>query len=110
MREPVFMASRVADSVVLADAISSIQSFVSVFVGVYILLIFAYIITSWIRLPYSPTLNRIQRFLYDVCEPYLRLFRRFLPSLGPLDLSPIVAVFVLIILNQVIVAVLDSFR
>jgi YggT family protein len=110
MREPVFMASPVADSVVLADAISSIQSFVSVFVGVYILLIFAYIITSWIRLPYSPTLNRIQRFLYDVCEPYLRLFRRFLPSLGPLDLSPIVAVFVLIILNQVIVAVLDSFR
>jgi YggT family protein len=106
----VFMASQVADSAVLLDAISSIQSFVSVFVGVYILLIFAYIITSWIRLPYSPWLNRIQRFLYDVCEPYLRLFRRVLPSLGPLDLSPIVAVFVLIILNQVIVAVLDSFR
>jgi YggT family protein len=99
-----------AISPVLADAISSVQSFVSVFVGVYILLIFAYIITSWIRLPYSPTLNRVQRFLYDVCEPYLRLFRRVLPSLGPLDLSPIVAVFVLIILNQVIVAVLDSFR
>jgi YggT family protein len=99
-----------AISPVLADAISSVQSFVSVFVGVYILLIFAYIITSWIRLPYSPTLNRVQRFLYDVCEPYLRLFRRFLPSLGPLDLSPIVAVFVLIILNQVIVAVLDAFR
>jgi YggT family protein len=99
-----------AISPVLADAISSVQSFIGVFVGVYILLIFAYIITSWIRLPYSPTLNRIQRFLYDVCEPYLRLFRRVLPSLGPLDLSPIVAVFVLIILNQVIVAVLDSFR
>jgi YggT family protein len=99
-----------AISPVLADAISSVQSFVSVFVGVYILLIFAYIITSWIRLPYSPTLNRVQRFLYDVCEPYLRLFRRFLPSLGPLDLSPIVAVFVLIILNQVVIAVLDAFR
>src|SRR5918992_5356504 len=110
MREPVFMASRVADSVVLADAISSIQSFVSVFVGVYILLIFAYIITSWIRLPYSPTLNRVQRFLYDICEPYLRLFRRFLPSLGPLDLSPIIAVFALLIFREVIVAVLDSFR
>ena len=110
MREPVFMASQVADSGVLLDAISSIQSFVNVFIGVYILLIFAYIITSWIRLPYSPWLNRIQRFLYDVCEPYLRLFRRVLPPLGPLDLSPIVAVFVLIIPNQVIVAVLDSFR
>jgi YggT family protein len=102
----------VADAIafVLADAISSVQSFVSVFIAVYILLIFAYIITSWIRLPYSPTLNRVQRFLYDVCEPYLRLFRRFLPSLGPLDLSPIVAVFSLIILREIITAVLDSFQ
>jgi YggT family protein len=110
MREPVAMAERVADSAVLADVISSVQSFVSVFVGVYILLIFAYIITSWIRLPYSPWLNRIQRFLYDVCEPYLRIFRRFLPALGPLDLSPIVAVFSLIILNQIVVAILESFQ
>ena len=47
--------------------------------------IFAYILTSWIRMPYSPWLNRIQRFLYDVCDPYLRLFRRFIPPLGPLD-------------------------
>jgi YggT family protein len=104
------VAQQVADSAVLLDAISSIQSFVGVFIAVYILLIFAYIITSWIRLPYSPTLNRIQRFLYDVCEPYLRLFRRFLPPLGPLDLSPIVAVFSLIILREIIISVLDSFQ
>jgi YggT family protein len=110
MSEAVCMAEQVADSGVLLDAISSIQNFVNVFITVYILLIFAYIITSWIRLPYSPTLNRIQRFLYDVCEPYLRIFRRFLPPLGPLDLSPIVAVFSLIILMQVIVAVLESFE
>jgi YggT family protein len=110
MREVLFMGPGLGSSVVLFDVVSSVQSFVSVFFGVYILLIFAYIITSWIRLPYSPTLNRIQRFLYDVCEPYLRLFRRFLPSLGPLDLSPIVAVFSLIILNRIIVAVLESFQ
>jgi YggT family protein len=110
MSEAFFMARQVADSGVLLDAISSVQSFVSVFVGVYILLIFAYIITSWIRLPYSPWLNRIQRFLYDVCEPYLRLFRRFLPPLGPLDLSPIVAVFALIILREIVLAVLESFQ
>ena len=61
------------------------------------LLIFAYILTSWVRLPYSLWLNRIQRFLYDVCEPYLRIFRRMLPPLGPLDLSPMVGVFVLIV-------------
>ena len=61
------------------------------FICVYILLLFAYILTSWIRLPYRPWLNRVQRFLYDVCDPYLRIFRRFLPPLGPLDLSPMVA-------------------
>jgi YggT family protein len=86
----------------LYDAIDSVQSFVSVFIYIYTLLILAYIITSWIRLPYSPWLNRIQRFLYDVCEPYLRLFRRILPTFGPLDLSPVVAVAVLVILGRVV--------
>jgi YggT family protein len=95
-------------ALVLADAISSIESFVHVFILVYILLIFAYIITSWIRLPYSIWLNRIQRFLYDICEPYLRIFRRILPPLGPLDLSPIIAIFSLFIIDRVIQAILDS--
>ena len=66
----------------MVDAISSIQKFVTVFISVYVLIIFAYIILSWVRLPYSPWLNRVQRFLYDVCEPYLRIFRRLLPSFG----------------------------
>ena len=95
-------------ALVLADAISAIQNFVHVFILVYILIIFAYIITSWVRLPYSPWLNRVQRFLYDVCEPYLRLFRRILPSFGPLDLSPIIAVLALGVLDRVIVALLDQ--
>jgi uncharacterized protein YggT (Ycf19 family) len=90
----------------LYDAINSVQSFVSVFVYIYTLLILAYIITSWVRLPYSPWLNRVQRFLYDVCEPYLRLFRRILPTVGPLDLSPIVGVVVLVILGRVVNALL----
>jgi uncharacterized protein YggT (Ycf19 family) len=94
-------------ALVLADAISTIEEFVSVFFLVYILLIFAYIITSWIRLPYSTWLNRIQRFLYDVCEPYLRIFRRILPPLGPLDLSPIIAIFSLYIIRGVILSILD---
>ena len=93
---------------VLADAISTIGDFVDVFISVYVLLIFAYIITSWIRLPYSTWLNRIQRFLYDVCEPYLRIFRRILPPLGPLDLSPIIAIFSLFLIDRVIQAILDS--
>jgi YggT family protein len=86
----------------LYDVIDSVQSFISVFIFVYTLLILAYILTSWVRLPYSPWLNRIQRFLYDVCDPYLRLFRRILPSFGPLDLSPVVAVAALVILGRVV--------
>ena len=86
----------------LYDAIDSVQSFISVFIFVYTLLILAYILTSWVRLPYSPWLNRIQRFLYDVCDPYLRLFRRILPTFGPLDLSPVVAVAALVILGRVV--------
>src|SRR5213083_1179198 len=90
----------------LADTITSIENFVSVFIFVYGLLIFGYIILSWVRLPYSIWLNRIQRFLYDVCDPYLRVFRRFVPPIGPLDLSPMIAVLVLVVLQQVLHTVL----
>ncbi len=91
----------------LADLGSSLANFVRVFIWVYTLLLFAYILSSWVRLPYSPWLNRVQRFLYDVCDPYLRLFRRFLPPLGPLDLSPMVAIIVLFILSGVLTSLLE---
>ena len=89
----------------LADTASSVQRFVDTFIWVYILLIFAYILTSWIRLPYS--LAPVQRFLYDACEPYLRLFRRFLPSFGPLDLSPIIAIFALYAIARIVDRLLE---
>src|SRR5215204_2891877 len=91
----------------LADTVDKVASFIDVFIGVYTLLILLYIISSWIRVPYSAWLNRIQRFLYDVCDPYLRLFRRVLPAMGPLDLSPIVAVLALWIGAQVVDSLLS---
>ena len=94
----------------LGDWVTSVEQFVSVFIWVYTILIFAYVLTSWVRLPYSPWLNRIQRFLYDICEPYLRLFRRLLPSFGPIDLSPIVGVFFLVVIRIVLVSVLNRFH
>jgi YggT family protein len=86
----------------LYDAVDSIVSFVQVFIYVYSILILAYIITSWVRLPYSLWLNRIQRFLYDVCDPYLRIWRRILPTFGPLDLSPVVGVAFLYIISNIL--------
>jgi YggT family protein len=85
----------------LADTASSLQRFVSVFVWIYILLIFAYVLLSWIRLPYSRTASVVQQFLDEICRPYLRLFR-FLPTLGPFDLSPIVAVVVLLVARELV--------
>ena len=92
----------------LADAVDKVASFIDVFIGVYTLLILLYIISSWIRVPYSPWLNRIQRFLYDICDPYLRLFRRILPPFGPLDLSPIIGVAVLYAINRIAHVLLDQ--
>lgn len=91
----------------LYDAVDNVVSFLQVFITVYSLLVLAYVLTSWVRLPYSVWLNRIQRFLYDVCDPYLRLWRRILPSFGPLDLSPVVGVAFLYILLAVLTNILN---
>jgi YggT family protein len=93
-----------ASLTLLAEAIDSVQSFVTVFIAVYTLMIFAYVILSWVRSPYST--HPVVRFLHDVCDPYLRLFRRFLPPLGPVDLSPIVAVITLVIVERLVNGVL----
>jgi len=84
-------------SLVLADTASQLQRFVNAFTTIYILLIFAYVILSWVRLPYSRATAAVQQFLDEVVRPYLGLFRGRIPTLGPLDLSPIVAVVVLLV-------------
>ena len=87
------------------DAVTQVELFINVFISVYALVVFLYVLTSWIRLPYA--FNPVQRFLYEVCSPYLRVWRRFLPSFGGLDLSPMVAIIALVLLGQIVVQLLD---
>jgi len=94
----------------VADAITSVELFIEVFVSVYGLLIFVYIILSWVQLPYSIWTARIQQFLRDVCEPYLAIFRRFIPPLGAIDLSPLIGIVVLLALEQVVIRLIDHFH
>jgi uncharacterized protein YggT (Ycf19 family) len=88
--------------VILLGAITSndVADYLSTLITVYVLLIVVYIITTLIfsfggRVPYNRWSNAILTFLRDVSEPYLRIFRRFIPPIGPLDISPIVAILVL---------------
>ena len=96
---------------VLATARDSVASFVNGLVIVYTILIIAYILSSMYfafggRLPYARWSSEVLGFLRDVCEPYLGFFRRFIPPLGPIDISPILAIFLLIILERVLTSVL----
>jgi YggT family protein len=91
----------------LLDALTEVELFVDAFVGVYILAILAYILTSWVQLPYS--LRPAQRFLSDLCEPYLRLWRRLIPvRLGPIDFTPMIAVIALIAFDRIFIAIIEQ--
>jgi YggT family protein len=93
---------------ILASARTQIAGYLSTLIYVYTLLIILYIVLQLLfsvgmRPPYSRTLNALIGFLRDVCEPFLRIFRRFLPSFGGFDFSPILAIVTLEIINAVIV-------
>ena len=93
---------------ILASARTDIADFLSAVIYVYTLLIILHIViqllfTVGLRPPYSRVLDAVLGFLRDVCEPFLRLFRRFLPSFGGLDFSPVLAIITLQIVNRVVV-------
>jgi YggT family protein len=98
-----------ASLTMLCSVVSQVMTLVNVFFLVYSLIIFLYVLSSWIPLPYNHNLNRVRRFLFDACDPYLRLFRRVLPAFGGIDLSPIVAVLVLWLGDRLIYEVLAQF-
>ncbi|HVA18670.1 MAG TPA: YggT family protein [Solirubrobacteraceae bacterium] len=93
---------------ILASARTDIADYLSTLIYVYTLLIILYIVVqllfaAGLRPPYSRTTDAILGFLRDVCEPFLRIFRRLLPSFGGFDFSPIVAILALGILNSILV-------
>jgi YggT family protein len=90
-----------------ASTRSDIAGYVQTLAFVYTILIVAYILSSMFfqvggRLPYNRGVNAVMTFLRDVCDPFLRIFRRILPPLGPLDLSPMVAIIVLNVAGAVV--------
>jgi YggT family protein len=92
---------------------ADIADYVRTLALVYLVLIFIRIIMSWVpRMPYNRILSGFLKFVSDVTDPYLNLFRRILPPvrLGPgaLDLSPIIATFVLIIVSSLVANIIEG--
>ena len=88
--------------IVVADARSTIADYIDALITVYWIIILAYIVFGWIqmlggRIPYNRWLSAVIGFVTEVSEPYLRIFRRILPPMGGLDLSPMIGIFVLIL-------------
>jgi YggT family protein len=91
---------------------NDVADYVSAVIYVYIVLIFIHILLAMLfsfgmRVPYARWTDAVLGFLRDVCEPYLRIFRRIIPSFGAVDLSPMVAIIVLYVIRTVLVDVIS---
>jgi YggT family protein len=90
-----------------------IANYVQALFLVYILLIFVYILLNMmfslgLRPPYTRYTDAVMSFLRDVCEPYLKIFRRFIPPIGMFDLTPMVAIIVLWVVQMLVVSLIQG--
>ena len=94
---------------ILAVTRGDVAAYVNALFTVYIILVFLRVLMSWIpRLPDNRGVQAVAEFVRQTTDPYLNMFRRFLPPVGgggfALDLSPVIGVFLLLIGQQIVVA------
>ena len=92
---------------------SDIADYVSALFLVYIILILINVLISWVpRTPYNRALRAVLDFVKETTDPYLNLLRRFLPTVGgggfALDLSPMVGLILLFVLQAVVVGLIEG--
>ena len=98
---------------IASSARTDIANYVSGLFTVYIVLLFIYILLNLmfslgVRPPYSRVSDAILGFLRDISEPFLRVFRRFIPPLGQVDLSPMLAIVVLYLVRYLLVNLING--
>ena len=90
---------------ILSNFISAIAKLVNFVFDAYIIIIFARAVVSWVNAdPYNP----IVRFLIQATDPLLSRIRRYIPSLGGLDISPMVLILAIIFLQNLLVPTLQQ--
>lgn len=92
---------------------ADVADYVSALFLVYIILVLLNVLSSWIpRMPYNPALRAVLDFIHETTDPYLNLFRRVLPPVGgggfALDLSPMIGLIVLFVLQAVVVSLVQG--
>lgn len=81
----------------------SLISIVSTIFNVYIYLVIARVLLSWV--PHNPS-QPIFRFIYETTDPVMTPFRRLIPPIGGIDFSPIIVIFVIEIVRKVVIGLL----
>jgi YggT family protein len=99
--------------ILAAGFANHVADYIVALAGVYTLVIIVYVLTNLafgagLRVPYTRWSEAVLNFLRDVCEPFLRIFRRVLPSLGGLDLSPLLAIIVLQAVARLLASAIHS--
>lgn len=93
--------------IILALSRGNLADYADALLLVYLVLIIANVVLSWVQqfrpLPYNAPLRAVTGFIEQSTNPFLNLFRRFIPRIGPLDVSPIVAILVLSIVGGLVV-------
>jgi uncharacterized protein YggT (Ycf19 family) len=96
-------------SFILAASVrAELANFLSALLSVYVICIFAWIVLQMVlsfgmRMPYSRFTDGAMTFLRDVTEPYLRIFRPIPLRIGPVDLTPLVAILVLQLVGGIVI-------
>jgi uncharacterized protein YggT (Ycf19 family) len=91
---------------------NDIADYVSALVFVYMILIILNIALSWIQMfrpiPYNLTVRAVTGFITETTDPYLAVFRRWIPGIGPIDISPILAILTLTIGGRILASIISG--
>ncbi|MFL5871013.1 MAG: YggT family protein [Solirubrobacterales bacterium] len=89
-----------------------VADYVAALITVYVVLILINILLSWVQqfrpIPYNLALRAVTGFVVESTEPFLRVFRSFIPRIGPLDISPIFAILTLTIVGGIVVNLING--
>ncbi|WP_342635822.1 YggT family protein [Enorma phocaeensis] len=84
----------------------SIAQLISTLVNFYEMLVLVYIIMRWFPLREGGLAYDIAMVLQSICEPFLGLFRRFIPPMGGIDFSPVIAILALNLIARFVIGII----